>query len=267
MMYKYLHNSKSSAKIDAKLNQSIIERLKKRRIYSDFVEFSSEKELATILSGLKKQSTNTLVIVGDDNDFNILIGQSSKLDNDIVIGYLPVIRTRISKKFKLNSWQDAVEALAQRRVKEKTLYSVSSRYFYDCIELDFGDSQKNNSLQVTTDKGLVLKIPNSKLRFENLNEDRYFHKTPIQITAYHHAKDKQSAAKVKLATRLLARLSPDKNNQPSELILSLHGKNFKIEAPSIALDELGRKYNQTLRIGKSAKTIRLISKRPERQNN
>ena len=115
MMYKYLHNSKSSAKIDAKLNQSIIERLKKRRIYSDFVEFSSEKELATILSGLKKQSTNTLVIVGDDNDFNILIGQSSKLDNDIVIGYLPVIRTRISKKFKLNSWQDAVEALAQRK--------------------------------------------------------------------------------------------------------------------------------------------------------
>ena len=113
----------------------------------------------------------------------------------------------------------------------------------------------------------MLKIPNSKLRFENLNEDRYFYKTPIQITAYHQAKDKQPAAKAKLASRLLARLSPDKNSQPSELILSLHSKNFKIEALSIALDEVGRKYNQTLSIGKSTKTIRLISKRPERQNN
>lgn len=265
MMYKYLHNSQSSTNIDEKLKISINERLKKRGIYSDFIEFGSEKELASILAEMKKQTTNTLVIVGDDNDFNILMGQIGKLDSEIAIGYLPIAKSRLSKKFKLNSWQDAVEALAQRRIKEKTLYSISSRYFYDLIELDFDKSANSEPINIKTDKNLELKLPKCKLRFENLNEDRYFSKTPIQLIAYHPKPENQMNTKTPLLNKIINKIKNDEESDIGELILSLHSKNFKAESHTAAIDSLGRKFNQSFGIGKTTKTIRFISKRPDRQ--
>ena len=95
-MYKYLINSNSKTVIDEKLNLQLREKLQKKLIYSEFINFSGEKELSDILSSLKKQTTNTLVLIGDDNDFNLLIGQTGKLDSDIAVGYLPIKKYEVS---------------------------------------------------------------------------------------------------------------------------------------------------------------------------
>jgi predicted nuclease of predicted toxin-antitoxin system len=123
-MYKYLINSNSKTIIDEKLNLQLREKLQKKLIYSEFINFSGEKELSDILSSLKKQTTNTLVLIGDDNDFNLLIGQTGKLDSDIAVGYLPIKKSSLSKYLGLSNIQDSINSLSQRKITEKTIYSL-----------------------------------------------------------------------------------------------------------------------------------------------
>ena len=51
-MYKYLVNKNSQTAIEEKTKLQITEKLQKNRIYSDFIGFSSEKELAEIADRL-----------------------------------------------------------------------------------------------------------------------------------------------------------------------------------------------------------------------
>lgn len=264
-MYKYLHNKNSKAIFDEKTKQNIIDSLKKRRIYSGIIEFESEKELATKLEGLKKQSTNTLVIIGDDEDFNMLIGQIGKLEDEIAIGYLPLNKSKFSKKLKIRSVNDAINALAQRRIKETTLYSLSSRFFYDSIELSFGENLPEDKIIIKTSKNLELKLPVCNLRFENLNEDQYYSHAPIQITAYREKTENKTPEKHSIFQKILKNIEKQTENSVDELILSLHSKNFKVESTIQAHDSLNRNYNPSFNVGKSSKTIRLISKRPDIQ--
>ncbi len=265
-MYKYIRNSLSKAQFDEKLSKNITESLKKNRIFSEISNFSSEKELAKLVSELKKETTNTLVIIGDDDDFNLLIGQVGKLENEIAIGYLPLVKSRIAKKLKINTWQSAVEALAQRRIKEKTIYSISSRYFYDEIYLNFDNDSSKDKLFVRADKNLELKLPYCQIKFENLNEDRFFSKTPVQIIAYREKAPQEPKKDSNVIKKLIDVVKNKHNKDSQELILSLHSKNFRIESETKAIDSINRKYSLSFGIGKSSKTIRLITKRPEIKN-
>lgn len=264
-MYKYLYNTKSDSTLDEKTRQSIANALKKKRIYSDIIEFASEKELASVLGDLKKQTTNTLVVIGNDKDFNILVGQIGKLETDIAIGYLPLSKTRFSKKLKINSIQDAIDALSQRKINEITLYSLSSRYFYDSIELEFDKDSAKNKITVRNDKNLELQLPICSLKIENLNEDNYFSSNPIQLTAYHRPSEDSNLIKQSVVQKFVKLVNKNNVSESGELLLSLHSKNFKIESDVQATDSLGRKYKQSFSIGKASKNIRLISKRPDVQ--
>ena len=266
MMYKYLVNKNSQAVIDEKTKLQIAEKLQKNRIYSDFIGFSSEKELAEIFSQTNKQSTNTIVLIGDDNDFSMFIGQIGKLDGEVAIGYLPISKSSLAKKLKIGSTQESIDALAQRKIIEKTIYSISSRYFLDEIELFFSDYKKGEKLTIVTDKNLELSLPKCTIRLENLNDDSFLEKTPIQLSAYLKEENIVADKKDSILKKIKSKITTSsKENSGQKLILSLHAKSFKIGAGDNLIDPLGRKYNQTLVIGKSPKNIRLISKRPDLQ--
>jgi predicted nuclease of predicted toxin-antitoxin system len=262
-MYKYLINSNSKTVIDEKLNLQLREKLQKKLIYSEFINFSGEKELSDILSSLKKQTTNTLVLIGDDNDFNLLIGQTGKLDSDIAVGYLPIKKSSLSKYLGLSNIQDSINSLSQRKITEKTIYSLSSRYFLDKIDLNFDENHKEKII-ITTDKGLEIKIPSCVVSIENLNDDSYLTKTPIQITAYKIESQKQQSKNKTVLAKFIAKFNTNPEKREG-LILSLHAKNFRINSLSKAKDSTGRIYNQSILIGKSPKTIRLISKKADIQ--
>jgi len=258
-MYKYLINSNSKTVIDEKLNLQLREKLQKKLIYSEFINFSGEKELGDILSSLKKQTTNTLVLIGDDNDFNLLVGQTGKLDSDIAVGYLPIKRSNIYKYTVLKNLNDSIDVLSQRKITEKTIYSISSRYFLDKIDLNFEEIQKEK-IVITTDKGLAIEIPVCEIIIENLNDDSYLAKTPIQITAYSKNSQVQQSIKKSVLNKFMNILDKDSEKREN-LILSLHAKTLKINSACKAKDSSGRIYNQSIIVAKYPKIIRLISKK------
>ncbi|MSR68207.1 hypothetical protein EXS66_00260 [Candidatus Saccharibacteria bacterium] len=266
-MYKYIQNSLSQTKIDEQLTNKIHAELIKHHIDSEFLSFSSEKELTNLLNSIDKVSTSTLVIIGDDNDFNILIGLIGKLGADPAIGYLPIAKSAVAKALQIHNYLDAAQALAQRKIIEKTIYSISSRYFYDEIHLHTepnGTGTKDNSMKIKTETGLELSLPASSLKFENLNEDRYLNDTPIQINAYSPANNilHSKGLKAKIINILI------KNPQPlGKSMLNLHAKMFKIESTNNLVDNLGRKYKNTLIIGKHNSKIRLIAKKLTKKAN
>jgi hypothetical protein len=184
----------------------------------------------------------------------------------VAIGYLPISKSSLAKKLKIGSIQESIDALAQRKINEKTIYSISSRYFLEEIELFLSEYKKGEKLTIVTDKNLELALPKCIIRLENLNDDSFLEKTPIQLSAYLKeeiiATDKRGSILKKIKSKITTSSS---ENSGQKLILSLHAKSFKISAGDNLIDSLGRKYNQTLVIGKSPKNIRLISKRPDMQ--
>jgi hypothetical protein len=264
MKYKYIQNSKSNTQLDPQVNEKIIAELKKRRIYSNISEFSSEKELAEILSSINKSSSNTLILIGDDVDFDIFIGQINKIDAEIAIGYIPVTKTRTSSKTNIHTWQNGIEAMAQRKITEKTIYSVSSRFFFDEIILNFKTENLDSlsKIHIRADNTLELSIPTSEVKFENLNDDQFLSKNPVQITAYHKGEAPEKPQKNKLFTEILETIKKTATKKrPESLILSLHSKNFSLLYEGGITDTVNRKYKSNLSIGRSSRVIRLITRK------
>ena len=96
-MYTYIKNANSSTPLAEVLNTRIQAEIKKLHISGDMHEFSSEKSLHDLLTKIDSSSTNTLVIIGDDKDLEILIGQIGRLKDDLAIGYLPITDSVFAK--------------------------------------------------------------------------------------------------------------------------------------------------------------------------
>lgn len=268
MKYKYIQNSRSNTQLEPQVFEKIKDSLKKHRIGSDINEFGSEKELVDILSSINKSSTNTIVIIGDDKDFDLFIGQINKIDEEIAIGYIPLEKSRIAAKTGISNWQNAVEAMAQRKISEKIIYSVSSRFFFDEIVLRFHSEnlQTRSRVNIKTDNGLELTAPSAEFKFENLNEDKFLSKSPIQLTAYHNSEgpsETQTKKRPKLREILEKIRKSSSKNKPQDLILSIHSKNFKLMAGGEIKDSLNRNYKNNLSVGRTSRTIRLITQKSQ----
>lgn len=82
-MYKYIYNSNSTTTLDKTWQNKINEALDNHRITAQFQSWNNENSLANILKDTNKTSTNSLVVIGNDQDFNTLISASSLIDRYI----------------------------------------------------------------------------------------------------------------------------------------------------------------------------------------
>ena len=89
-MYTYLRNTNSKSALTEQLREKLVVELKKMRIAGDILEFSSDKELEDVLSKIDKSKTNTLVVIGSDEDLEMLVGQLGKINEDLAIGFIPI---------------------------------------------------------------------------------------------------------------------------------------------------------------------------------
>lgn len=265
-MYRYVQNSLSKTRVDEQLSGKLHAELARHRIDSDFMPFSSEKELSALLESLGQSGATTIVVVGDDFDFNIFVGMIGKLDSVTAIGYLPVAKSKIAKNLQIGNWLDAVRALSQRKITEKTIYSIGSRYFYDAVYLSApeSDDSKPKTIKIRTEGNLELTLPLAKIGFENLNEDHYFNNAPIQISAHEPGKiiTKKSSLKSKIIN-----VFDKKHQNQGKLMLSLHSKIFNLEGSDNFVDNLGRKYKNIVVVGKNSRKIRIISKKTNQKSN
>ena len=260
-MYKYLFNKSSTSPLDETWKSKIVEALQKHHIDAPLEGWESEENLAKLLQNVNKTTTNTLVIIGNDQDFAMLIGILGNLDEAVAIGYVPLVDSPISHRLQHKTWETAVAALAQRRIHETKLFSVGKRYFLDNISLQVEPNDNLQPIIITADLHLNLRLPDCKLRFENLSDDQFLSK-PIFFSAEsvnQHDEDKKTDLLGGLRKKL--KITPQNQRQ---LVASLHGKAFHIESAGEITDNLGRNYKNSLWVGKTSRPIRIITSRQVR---
>ncbi len=261
-MYLYLKNTNTI--LDDATTIKIVAELTKNHIAAEIKSFESEAELISILTTISKSSTNTLVMIGNKQDFETLIGQVGLVDSDIAIGFLDINKFKNGPKIISHDWQQQIEALTHRRIKETTVYSIGSRYFLDNISLTFGASSKPKPILVTVDKVLDIHLPICQLEFQNNTLDSFQGTKPIHLSATAVSDNKPHQSN-DLLGGLIRRISSPNTNVNKQLT-SLYGKLYLVEANTRITDNLNREYKNSFYIGKTSKKIRLISKKASKQD-
>lgn len=263
-MYKYLFNSSSTTPLDETWKSKITEALEKHHIGSTLESWGSEEELSKKLSSISKSSTNTLVVIGNDQDFTILVGMLGELNDNVAIGYVPLSNGSVSQRLAHKGWDSAIEALSQRRIQETKIFSAGKRYFLDSIDLHIEASDNQLPIIITMDSRISLRLPDCKLRFENISNNQFLSKMPLFFSAestYHHDEPTKLDLLGGLRKKLKAATTPQK-----KLVANLHGKTFHIESASEISDNMGRSYKHSLWVGKNSKSIRLITGKQTKPN-
>ncbi len=261
-MYKYLFNNSSTTPLDETWKSKITEALEKHHIGSVLESWSSEEDLGSQLKSINKSTTNTMVVIGNDQDFAILVGMLGELNDNVAIGFVPLSDGSVSHRLAHKSWGSAIEALAQRRIHETKIFSVGKRYFLDNINLHIGASDNQLPIIITADSKLSLRLPDCKLRFENISDDQFLSKMPVFFSAEStHQHDEPTRLDLLGGLRKKLKTATSAQKNP---VASLHGKTFHIESASEITDNLGRSYKHSLWVGKTSKSIRLITSKQAR---
>ena len=261
-MYTYIRNINSSNPLTETLQARIQAEIKKLHISGDILEFDSEKSLHSLLSQIDASTTNTLVVIGNDKDLEIMIGQLGSLKDDLAIGYLPITESRIAKSLNIKDWLSAAEALAQRKIKEISLYSIGSRYFLSNTQLEFEKGRSKHPISILIDGNLSLSLPHSKVILENSSQQQYQSNKPLLVTAY-AIKDSNQTSAEKIFKIIHSKVKKT-DELESEQILHISARSIKIQSENIIRDNLGRLYKNSITVGKNHKTIRLITKKATR---
>ena len=260
-MYIYLYNQNSKLQLSPTLEQKIQSELSKMRIQGDIKRFDSEQSLATALVNIDKSSTNTLVVIGGDEDLEIVIGQLSKLKEDLAVGYLPLADSSLSRSLNIKDWLSGIQALSQRKIKEIKIYSVGGRYFLSKIILNF---EKNNSklpIGITTESSLGLSLPLSTLAVKNFHGDNFHPAKPLILTAQ-KVSDQPSSNVSPIIKLIKTKTHVGSNDTGQILHLPIRAAKISFEGP--ITDSFGRNYKSPMIIGKTSRTIRLISRKSSR---
>lgn len=258
-MYTYIRNTNSASPLTEALSARIQAEIKKLHISGDILEFDSEKSLHDLLAQIDSTATNTLVIIGDDKDLEIMIGQLGSLKDDLAIGYLPITESRIAKSLNIKDWASAAEALAQRKIKEINLYSIGGRYFLSNTQLEFEKGRSKFPISILIDGSLSLNLPHSKVILENSSQQQYQSNKPLLVTAY-GIKDSNQTSADKFFKIIQSKVKMT-DEPESEQILHISARNIKIQSDNMIKDNLGRFYKNSIMVGKNHKTIRLITKK------
>lgn len=258
-MYSYVRNSNSKSDFNATLREKVIAELKKMRIYSEINEFESESSLNLILEKIDATKTNTLVVIGNDEDFELLIGQLGHIKEDLAIGYLPLTPTLLSKSMNLHNWLSAVQALSQRKINDIPIYSLAGRYFLSKISLEFETNRSKLPISIQSEGKLQLQLPESRVAIENSTSDIFHLKKPLLLTAERISET--APAKSKSIIKLVKRKAFSQGGTNAEQILHLPIRAAKIACQGTITDSLGRTYRNSVIVGKNSKIIRLITKK------
>jgi hypothetical protein len=261
-LYTYIRNVNSASPLTEALGARIQAEIKKLHISGDILDFDSEKSLHDLLAQIDSSATNTLVIIGDDKDLEIMIGQLGSLKDDLAIGYLPISESRIAKSLNIKDWASAAEALAQRKIKEIDLYSIGGRYFLSNTQLEFEKGRSKYQINILIDGSLSLSLPHSKVILENSSQQQYKSNKPLLITAY-GIKDTNQTSADKFFKIIQSKVKMT-DEPESEQILHISARNIKIQSENMIKDNLGRLYKNSITVGKNHKTIRLITKKSTR---
>lgn len=139
-MYYYIVNpSAGNGKIN-KIQVKLQSLLKEKKIDGEFIKSTGKGDALKIAKMAVERGSTTIVAVGGDGTVSEVVNGIINYP-DIVLGILPIGSTNIlANALGIYDWIQAVNILAQRRVKTISLGKVNDNYFITSLEIGFETS-------------------------------------------------------------------------------------------------------------------------------
>lgn len=221
-------------------------------------EFHVVEDFTTIGAILKKQTqpASAYICVGKQDTFSALLSYAKLLDDNAVIGYIPLTKNALAQKLGLKNHKDACKAIAQRKLFEITLCSINQYFMLFDYQLKITDTPEDSTTQFFIDKKLQIKAPSGSVKLLNKQFDSMHPSKSLVIEGYEqHELETES-------TPILQNLAFKNNrSQSSQLQFRLPFSTAQIESPGTIRDPFGIALKKPVSIGLHIKKLRLIVKR------
>lgn len=251
--YIYKKNEKNNAEYER-----ILSRLKEHKIDGEQKVVENLKDVYSASIEAVEKGFKTIVAVGDDEVFNMVLGAVKDNGLQTVFGYIPLIQhSPISHMLGISDSKSACEILIARKLEEFKLISINKAYFIDKIAIKLGEQKtKNGITSINVNKSFTLKAkPNEIILHNVLNTDQVV-TAPIMLEAF------RPPIKVSSRSSFWNFRAKLKIKSSLEKMIKLKANQLKIEVydQDIITNNLLIR-GHSLLIGKRIITINLITKK------
>ncbi len=221
-------------------------------------EFHIVEDFTTIGSILKQQTqpTSAYICVGKQDTFSALLSYAKLLEDNAVIGYIPLTKNTLAQKLGLKNHKDACKAIAQRKLFEITLCSINQYFMLFDYQLTITDIPEDGATQFFIDKKLQIKSPTGSIKILNKQFDSMHPSKSLVIEGYEqHSIETES-------TPILQNLAlKNTRAQSAQLQFRLPFVTAQVESSGTIRDPFGTTLKKPVSIGLHSKKLRLIVKR------
>ncbi|MFO0862875.1 MAG: hypothetical protein U0516_04095 [Candidatus Saccharibacteria bacterium] len=221
-------------------------------------EFHVVEDFTTIGTILRQQAepASAYICVGKQDTFSALLSYAKLLEDNAVIGYIPLTKNALAQKLGLKNHKDACKAIAQRKLFEITLCSINQYFMLFDYQLKITDMPEDGTTQFFIDKKLQIKSPTGSVKLLNKQFDSMHPSKSLVIEGYEqHELETESAP-------ILQNLAiKNSRTQSTQLQFRLPFKVAQIESSGSIHDPFGTVLKKPVSIGLHSKKLRLIVKR------
>ena len=179
MKFCFIYNQKSSDGNQSKFISKIYKQIQKKHLINLF-ETQNEHEASIILSNLKKNNYDRLILAGGDGTvsfaINELIKNNYKFTDNFSIGYVPVGTANILKfELKIRNKVDTiVKNLISKNTKKVNLIKINDKHFLLMASVGW-DAQVIKSIRPSIKKifGKALFVFKGLEKFIFMNKDKF----------------------------------------------------------------------------------------------
>jgi diacylglycerol kinase (ATP) len=144
-MYYYILNPTAGNGSVNQIQEKLRLMVKELGIGGEFAKTTGPDDAARMAHAAISKGFNTIVAVGGDGTVNEVVNGVRQAN--VAVGIVPIGRTNsLAKRLGINSWQQAVGVLAQRRITSLSLIAAGSDYFLSNLTIGF-----ENTLAQTLD--------------------------------------------------------------------------------------------------------------------
>lgn len=136
-MYYYIVNPAAGGGKISKIQDRLIERLKRLGIFGEFVKSTGPDDVAKLAKLGIARGYKTIVAVGGDGTINEVMNTIIGSEK-VALGIIPTGTTNdLADSLGIRDWYSATGILAARKIEEINLGQVGSRYFVTAVAVGF----------------------------------------------------------------------------------------------------------------------------------
>ncbi len=251
--YQFFIDNKSAE------NEALLTYLKewaaKLNVTANFHVLDKFTSVGTILKE-QTEPASAYICVGKQEVFSALLSYAKLLEENAVVGYIPITRNSLAQKLGLKNHKDACKAIAQRKLFEITLHSINQYFMLFDYQLKITDQPAEGSTQFFIDKKLQIKSPTASIKLMNKQFDSMHPSKTLLIEGYEQH-ELETEAKPILQNLALK----NTHIQSSQLQFRLPFTSAQIESSGTIRDPFGTELRKPVMVGLHTKKLRLIVKR------